>query len=104
MNASSPGRRRHSAAETRDREHNASCHTDTPALVLELMLQVRHDSGHILESGRHRCTVVRENPLKSWGLGSRAGPYRRSQILPESTWHTRSTRDDAGGPRGGLVP
>lgn len=43
-------------------------------LVLELMPEVRHDYGHILESVQNRCTVASEIPLESEGLGCAEGP------------------------------
>ena len=43
-------------------------------LVLDLVPGVRHDSGHILESFRNRCTAASEIPLESRGLGCAEGP------------------------------
>ena len=62
-------------------------------MVLDLVPEVRHDSGHILESARSRCTVASEIPLKSKGLGCAEGPlppepnYPKFGVSPELSGH-----------------
>ena len=51
--------------------------------VLDLVPEVRHDSGHILESIRSRCTVASEFPLESTGLGCAEGPLPPEPKSPE---------------------
>lgn len=57
-------------------------------LVLDLVPGVRHDSGHILESFRNRCTAASEIPLESRGLDCPGGslpPEPNSQLDQEFT-------------------
>lgn len=66
--------------------HSASkVYRSSRRLVLDLVPEVRHDSRHILEPFRNRCTVALEIPLKSKGLGCAEGPRPPEQIEPTRT-------------------